>query len=93
MATLADITVPTGAYLDLYSAAGLTDGTAIQIVNKGVVMVYIQENITQPSATSTDGRVITPITGNNAVLDISSGSDKIWVRASGVSSVVNVEVV
>lgn len=92
MATIPDITVPSDSYLDLYIAASITVGTAIEIINKGSSTIYVQESTTQPSATSTDGVAITSVDKPWAVGIVNDGAAKIWVRSSikGLTSKVSV---
>lgn len=82
MTTLNDLKVTGEDYISLNAASNppIPVGTALELQNKGVQGIRIQESSTKPDATSTTGFVITDITNSNSTPRILEGSLEIWVK-------------
>lgn len=90
MATIPDITITSTEYTDINAAAGIAIGTAIDIVNKGSVWVYLQESETQPDADSTNGMPMAVLPWSTASVSIDAGGDTVWAKTTHRSSKVTV---
>lgn len=54
----ADTSLPANTWSNVYAATGITPGTPIQIFNKAIWDVTVQEAAVQPGAASRDGPCI-----------------------------------
>ena len=73
MVTISDVDLKK-AWLDIYSATGITVGTAVDIQNKGSDMVFVQVKGSAPAADNRDGYVILPYEN----LQIGAGEVGLW---------------
>ena len=73
MVTISDVDLQK-AWLDIYSATGITFGTAVDIQNKGSDMVFVQVKGSAPAADNRDGYVILPYEN----LQIGAGEVGLW---------------
>lgn len=78
MATLNDLVVTGEDYISLNADSNptITVGTALELQNKSVQGIRIQESATKPDANSTKGFVI-PSLSNTTIL---AGASEVWVK-------------
>lgn len=81
--TIADVLIPTGSYVDIYTATGIIVGTSIVIQNKSLQPIWVQEGAAQPSGTSFDGVVVERF---KSVI-VTAGATGVWVKGEGKISV------
>lgn len=82
------INVTKSAWVEVYATAGITEGNAMEIQNLTAFNVYIQESATEPVVNF--GNIITGLSTNTSVVEVASGSAKIWLRALGEDCVLAV---
>jgi hypothetical protein len=76
--TRSDISVPTGAWLNLYTASGVTVGTEVSVINKGSGTFFVFISATAPSILpATKGIPVYVGSASNAVT-IPAGSSGLW---------------
>ena len=78
MVTISDVDLQK-AWLDIYSATGITVGTAVDIQNKGSDMVFVQVKGSAPAADNRDGYIILPY----EKLQIGAGEVGLWAYGAG----------
>ena len=76
--TKADITIPSGAWLNLYIASGVTVGTEVSVINKGSSTFFVFISATAPAILpATKGIPVYVGSASNAVT-IPTGSSGLW---------------
>lgn len=83
MATLPDVVLTGTAYQNLYTATGITVGTAVTIQNKSSSVVHLQNIGTQPSAGSVYGFVLLP----NEFIPVTGTIAGLWAKGLGAIAV------
>lgn len=82
--TLPDVACYSMYYIDLYEVTGIKVGTPILIQNKSANAMNIQIRSEKPTATSTDGNILTSYN----FFEVSGGTiPAVWVKGAGKISV------
>lgn len=87
--TIADVTINSDAYYDVNALSSVVVGTAIAIQNKGNHAVYVQIQVAQPSASSTDGVILY----SKESLQIDAAANNVWAKAAHGFVRINVDLV
>lgn len=85
--TLPDITIQNTAYINVYTATGITVGTSVIVQNKGTFSVYLQTTATTPSADSENGVILSPL----EILIVDAGEAGLFAKATFFSAKLSVQ--
>lgn len=89
MTSQPDVLLPADTWVDITTAVGASLGGNLGIQNTGQIQVRIQESDTEPSATSDLGIIITHLIQAQST---PASSEKVWGRAIGGNSNINVQI-
>ena len=89
--TIADIIIGSDEFVSLNSLSGIAVGIEYTIQNKGSNAILLIESAVKPSATITDGALLTTADMNYAVALIPAGSLEIWARSQQSTSKVTIQ--
>lgn len=84
-----DVQTINSGWINVYSAAGITVGTGLEVQNKNSNLITIQESATQPAAEDFSGRLLRYCD----VSEVWPGSPGVWVRGATSSIYLNVQAV
>lgn len=84
--TLANVVLPQGTWVDLYSATGLTAGTQIQVQNVGNVPVRVVSQVAEP----TDASGFNLIRPRSLTFVSQTAPTGAWARADRAAGLINV---
>lgn len=87
----ADISIPKGAWLNLYTASGITVGTACTIVNKGSTPFYVAIAATAPSITTVPKGLPLFAGAESNMCSAPSGASGLWAFAQQFDALVLVQ--
>lgn len=82
--SIPDIHIPLGVWTNLYTATGISVGTALTIQNKASYDLQLYLSATAPSS-ATSGVLVQPY----GVADVDVGSTGCWAYGNGSASVQN----
>lgn len=84
-----DIQTINSGWVNVYSTAGITVGTGLEVQNKNSNLITIQESATQPAAEDFSGRLLRYCDS----AEVWAGSPGVWVRGATNNILLNVQAV
>lgn len=92
--TIPDISIGNDQYYSINQLASVPVGTALEVQLKSNYYVHLIESSTQPTPTSTEGKLLLPPPSIYSVVTITSGSLEIWARSSiGLNADISITVI
>jgi hypothetical protein len=79
--TIADTTIITGVWRDLYAATSIAVGTAVSVVNKGTNPFYIANKATAPAVPSSGAPIGIPCYPQGiygSIVSVAAGETGLW---------------
>jgi len=86
MAVVYEVVV-SDSWVDINTVTTIAVGTAVEVMNKGSYKVFITEDASIPTEDEV-GKLITSRSKNYAVVNVLTGSDRIWCRCSSGNGVI-----
>lgn len=84
--TRSDVAIANGSWIDLYAGSGIAVGTAVSVLNKGSMPVYVCVAATSPTVPTTGAPKGVPLfpAGVSSSVSISASASGLWAWCDSV---------